>query len=99
MAAACVVLCSEQQVMATPDFFYRWIFSNPITKILFHGTFRKMGFHKVKWCNYEGMDGRSLKTRKKYLEKRETVFCTLISRIDESRSYYLTPSVTFPREP
>ncbi|MGX1830995.1 NAD(P)H-dependent oxidoreductase [Paenibacillus taichungensis] len=64
-------------VMATPGFFYRWIFGNPITKILFRGTFRKMGFHKLKWYNYAGMDGRTLEVRTKALEKTEKRFAAL----------------------
>lgn len=63
-------------VMATPGFFYRWIFGNPITKILFRGTFRKMGFHKLKWYNYAGMDGRTLEVRTKALEKTEKRFAS-----------------------
>ncbi|MDR9748566.1 NAD(P)H-dependent oxidoreductase [Paenibacillus taichungensis] len=64
-------------VMATPGFFYRWIFGNPITKILFRGTFRKMGFHKLKWYNYAGMDGRTLEVRTKVLDKTEKRFASL----------------------
>ncbi|AIQ56538.1 NAD(P)H-dependent oxidoreductase [Paenibacillus borealis] len=64
-------------VMATPGFLYRWIFGNPITKILFRGTFRKMGFHKLKWYNYAGMDGRTLQVRTKALEKTEKRFASL----------------------
>jgi NAD(P)H dehydrogenase (quinone) len=64
-------------VMATPGFAYRWIFGNPITKILFRGTFRKMGFHKLKWYNYAGMDGRTLEVRTKALEKTEKRFASL----------------------
>jgi len=64
-------------VMATPGFIYRWVFGNPITKILFRGTFRKMGFHKLKWYNYTSMDGRSIEVRSKYLDKTEKRFSKL----------------------
>ncbi|WP_438496580.1 NAD(P)H-dependent oxidoreductase [Paenibacillus sp. IHBB 3054] len=65
-------------VMNTPDFFYRWIFGNPITKILFRGTFRKMGIRKnLHWYNYTGMSNRSLDERVKYLDKTEQRFAQL----------------------
>ncbi|MGO4185257.1 NAD(P)H-dependent oxidoreductase [Paenibacillus sp. MCAF9] len=64
-------------VMATPGFIYRWIFGNPITKIIFRGTFRKMGFHKLKWFNYAGMDNRPLEARTSILAKTEKRFAAL----------------------
>jgi len=64
-------------VMATPGFIYRWIFGNPITKIIFRGTFRKMGFHKLKWFNYAGMDSRLLEARTSILAKTEKRFAAL----------------------
>ncbi|QGQ99335.1 NAD(P)H dehydrogenase [Paenibacillus psychroresistens] len=65
-------------VMSTPDFIYRWIFGNPITKILFRGTFRKMGIRRnLRWYNYTGMEDRSLETRMLYLEKTEQRFARL----------------------
>ncbi|MNP57106.1 Flavodoxin-like fold protein [compost metagenome] len=65
-------------VMNTPDFFYRWIFGNPITKILFRGTFRKMGIRKnLCWYNYAGMSDRSLEERVKHLNKTEQRFARL----------------------
>lgn len=65
-------------VMNTPDFFYRWIFGNPITKILFRGTFRKMGIRKnLRWYNYAGMSDRSLEERVKHLNKTEQHFARL----------------------
>ncbi|ALP36828.1 NAD(P)H dehydrogenase [Paenibacillus sp. IHB B 3084] len=65
-------------VMNTPDFFYRWIFGNPITKILFRGTFRKMGIREnLHWYNYTGMSNRSLDARVKYLDKTEQRFALL----------------------
>jgi NAD(P)H dehydrogenase (quinone) len=64
-------------VMATPNFFYKWIFGNPVTKILFRGTFRKMGFNKLRWHNYTGMANRSLEERTQFLEKTERHFAKL----------------------
>ncbi|MGE7837390.1 NAD(P)H-dependent oxidoreductase [Viridibacillus arvi] len=64
-------------VMATPGFFYRWIYGNLITKLLFRGTFRKMGFHKLKWYNYTRMADRTIEDRTKYLEQTEKRFASL----------------------
>ncbi|GLX66538.1 NAD(P)H-dependent oxidoreductase [Paenibacillus glycanilyticus] len=64
-------------VMSTPNAVYRWIFGNPITKILFRGTFRKMGIHKLKWYNYAGMEHRTLEKRQQHLLKTERIFAKL----------------------
>ncbi|WP_310831441.1 NAD(P)H-dependent oxidoreductase [Paenibacillus pedocola] len=64
-------------VMSTPDKIYRWYFGNPVTKILFRGTFRKMGFHKLRWYNYTGMERRSPEQRSQFLAKTEQRFARL----------------------
>jgi Putative NADPH-quinone reductase (modulator of drug activity B) len=64
-------------VMSTPNAIYKWIFGDPVTKILFRGTFRKMGIHKLKWYNYSGMEHRSLEKRQQYLRKTEHRFTKL----------------------
>ncbi|WP_141432329.1 NAD(P)H-dependent oxidoreductase [Bacillus sp. 03113] len=64
-------------VMSTPGFFYRLFFGNPVTKILFRGTFRKMGIHNLRWYNYTGMERRSFETRIKFLRKTEHRFVRL----------------------
>ncbi|MBW7454990.1 NAD(P)H-dependent oxidoreductase [Paenibacillus sepulcri] len=64
-------------VMSTPDFIYRWLFGNPVTKILFRGTFRKIGIRKLRWFNYTGMKNRSPETRRQYLIKTEQRFAQL----------------------
>lgn len=61
-------------VMATPTYIYRWLFGNPITKMVFRGTFRKMGIHSLKWYNYSGMEKRTLAQRQTRLEKTEKLF-------------------------
>ena len=61
-------------VMSTPTFMYRWFFGNPITKIVFRGTFRKMGIHSLKWYNYSGMAKLTLRQRQKHLSKTERIF-------------------------
>ncbi|ACT00415.1 NAD(P)H-dependent oxidoreductase [Paenibacillus sp. JDR-2] len=64
-------------VMSTPNVVYKWIFGNPITKILFRGTFRKMGIHKLKWYNYAGMEHRGMEKRRQILLKTENRFARL----------------------
>ncbi|OKP92776.1 NAD(P)H-dependent oxidoreductase [Paenibacillus sp. P32E] len=64
-------------VMSTPDTIYRWFFGNPVTKVLFRGTFRKMGIHKLRWYNYTGMERRSPQAREHYLQKTEQRFARL----------------------
>lgn len=64
-------------VMSTPGFVYRWILGNPITKILFRGTFRKMGIHKLRWLNYPGMEHLSLEKRRERLAAAERRFSRL----------------------
>jgi NAD(P)H dehydrogenase (quinone) len=64
-------------VMSTPNFLYKWIFGDPVTKILFRGTFRKMGIKKLKWFNYSGMEKHSLEKRQQYLQKTERIFARL----------------------
>ncbi|MBC1998039.1 NAD(P)H dehydrogenase [Listeria marthii] len=55
-------------VMATPHWIYKCIFGSPITKIVFRGTFRKMGFHKLKWYNFSSVHKMSINDRKKLLD-------------------------------
>jgi putative NADPH-quinone reductase len=64
-------------VMSTPHFVYKWIFGDPVRKILFRGTFRKMGIHNLKWYNYTGMEDRGLEKRQQYLIKTERLFASL----------------------
>ena len=54
-------------VMATPHILYRLIFGNPVTKIVFRGTFRKMGFHQLKWFNFANIAKLSNEERTKKL--------------------------------
>ncbi len=63
-------------VMSTPTFVYRWFLGNPIAKMVFRGTFRKMGVNALKWYNYSGMENRSLKQRQSRLAKTEQTFAT-----------------------
>ncbi|WP_379133908.1 NAD(P)H-dependent oxidoreductase [Paenibacillus sp. sgz500958] len=65
-------------VMSTPSMIYRWFFGGPVTKMLFRGTFRKMGVHKLRWYNYAGMERRSPQQRTQLLEKTEQRFARLV---------------------
>jgi NAD(P)H dehydrogenase (quinone) len=56
-------------VMATPDFLYRWLFGNPITKIIFRGTFRKIGVRNLEWMNFSNPTGKTPAQRTKILEE------------------------------
>jgi NAD(P)H dehydrogenase (quinone) len=64
-------------VMATPDILYRWIFGNPITKILFRGTFRKIGVKNLKWMNFSNVEGKSSAQRAKILEETAARFAVI----------------------
>jgi len=64
-------------VMATPDILYRWIFGNPITKILFRGTFRKIGVKNLKWLNFANVEGKSPEKRAKILAKTAARFAAI----------------------
>lgn len=46
-------------VMSTPKLIYRWWFGNPLTKIMFRGTFRKIGIRNLTWISYSGVADRS----------------------------------------
>jgi putative NADPH-quinone reductase len=61
-------------VMATPRFLYRWLFGNPITKIIFRGTFRKIGVKNLQWMNFSNPAGKTAAQRKMILEKTEARF-------------------------
>lgn len=60
--------------MATPHFIYRYIFGDPIRKILFRGTFRKMGISNLKWHNYAGVEHQSLEYRQQKLQETKEIF-------------------------
>jgi putative NADPH-quinone reductase len=64
-------------VMATPDFLYRWLFGNPITKIFFRGTFRKIGVKNLRWLNFTNPAGKSPAARETMLQDTEARFAAL----------------------
>ncbi|MGJ7499387.1 NAD(P)H-dependent oxidoreductase [Variovorax sp. ZT5P49] len=64
-------------VMATPDFLYRWLFGNPITKIFFRGTFRKIGVKNLRWMNFSNPAGKTPARREDMLEETMARFAAL----------------------
>src|SRR5262249_5039329 len=46
-------------VMTTPDRAYRWWYRDPVTKILFRGTFGKIGVRNLRWRNYADITART----------------------------------------
>jgi len=60
--------------MSTPGLIYRWFFGAPVTKILFRGTFMKIGVRNLRWLNYAAPDGRSEAQRRVLLSALERRF-------------------------
>src|SRR5699024_4284998 len=61
-------------VMSTPHAAYRWWFGNPVTKILFKGTFGKIGVKNLNWRNYASIESRSPQQRERMLTDTEHHF-------------------------
>jgi putative NADPH-quinone reductase len=64
-------------VMATPGLAYRLVFGNPITKILFRGTFTKIGVKNLKWFNHPGSDHQTDQARRQALTTIQQRFAKL----------------------
>lgn len=65
-------------VMSTPDKAYRWWYRDPLTKILFKGTFGKIGVRKgLTWVNYDRVADRTLEQRQRMLRDTEKRFAAL----------------------
>ena len=50
-------------VMSAPSPIYRRWFGNPLTKIAFRGTFRKIGVRNLTWINHISVADRSDRQR------------------------------------
>lgn len=74
-------------VMTTPHAAYRWWFKDPLTKILFKGTFGKIGVKKLKWLNYASVTEKTDEQRTRMLEDTERYFGRL--RADSRRHPHL----------
>lgn len=64
-------------VMTTPDIAYRWWFGDPLTKIIFKGTFRKIGVKSLKWINFASITNHSDEKRAELLARTERKFAAL----------------------
>lgn len=64
-------------VMSTPEPIYRAWFGNPLTKIAFRGTFRKIGVSNLRWVNHSGVAGHSPARRQAALRATENRFARL----------------------
>ena len=61
-------------VMTTPDKAYRWWYRDPLTKILFKGTFAKIGVKNLRWTNYASVTDKSADQREQMLRNTERAF-------------------------
>ena len=68
---------SVLSVMTTPDKAYRWWYRDPLTKILFKGTFAKIGVRNLRWTNYASVTARSAEQRARMLDRTEQAFAAL----------------------
>lgn len=68
---------SVLSVMTTPDKAYRWWYRDPLTKIMFKGTFAKIGVRHLRWTNYADVTAKSPQQREQMLEQTERSFAAL----------------------
>jgi NAD(P)H dehydrogenase (quinone) len=68
---------SLHTVMTTPHAAYRWWFGDPVRKILFKGTFGKIGVKNLRWMNYASVTEKSSEQRQHMLEQTERYFAAL----------------------
>jgi putative NADPH-quinone reductase len=68
---------SVLSVMTTPDKAYRWWYRDPLTKILFKGTFAKIGVKNLRWTNYASVTDKTPDERRRMLRDTENTFAAL----------------------
>ena len=68
---------SVLSVMTTPDKAYRWWYRDPLTKILFKGTFAKIGVKNLRWTNYVSVTAKTAAQRDRMLQQTEQAFAAL----------------------
>lgn len=71
---------SVLSVMTTPDKAYRWWYKDPLTKILFKGTFGKIGVKNLRWTNYASVTDKTPEQREWMLHDTERAFAALRPR-------------------
>ena len=64
-------------IMTTPHAAYRWWYRDPLTKILFKGTFAKIGVRNLRWTNYASVTAKTPGQRAGMLERTEQAFAAL----------------------
>lgn len=67
-------------IMTTPHAAYRWWYRDPLTKILFKGTFGKIGVKGLTWVNYDRVTDRGPEDRQRMLRETESRFAALKPR-------------------
>jgi NAD(P)H dehydrogenase (quinone) len=67
--------------MTTPDKAYRWWVRDPLTKILFKGTFAKIGVRNLRWTNYASVTTKTPERRARMLQQTERAFPALQPRL------------------
>ena len=67
-------------VMTTPTAAYRWWFGDPMRKILFKGTFGKIGVKNLRWRNYANVADRTDADRARLLDETADYFAALPAR-------------------
>jgi NAD(P)H dehydrogenase (quinone) len=67
-------------VMTTPVKAYRWWYGNPVKKILFKGTFGKIGVKNLGWRNYASVTEKTVEERQRMLDDTESHFAMLTGR-------------------
>jgi NAD(P)H dehydrogenase (quinone) len=68
---------SVLSVMTTPDKAYRWWYRDPLTKIMFKGTFGKIGVKNLRWTNYDSVTDKTAEQRDRLLRQTEQAFAAL----------------------
>lgn len=74
-------------VMTTPDKAYRWWYRDPLTKILFKGTFGKIGVKNLQWINLDRVADRTPGQREQLLRATEARFAALAPASSPNSQY------------
>jgi NAD(P)H dehydrogenase (quinone) len=74
-------------VMTTPDKAYRWWYRDPVTKILFKGTFGKIGVKNLVWHNYDSVTEKTPEQRGQMIARTEMAFAQLGQNTARSRPH------------
>ncbi|WP_166982826.1 NAD(P)H-dependent oxidoreductase [Paramicrobacterium fandaimingii] len=64
-------------IMTTPHAVYRWWFGSPATKIIFKGTFGKIGVKNLSWRNYASVTEKTPQQRQNMITQTEQHFAAL----------------------